>query len=351
MTMTDLAPDAPAPDAGSAPAGDAVSLPPAPATLREASDIVPVDLDAPLEPQIKEAAERAEQDAETEDAEKARLEARPADYPRSWANNSVGVKLWNSLPPEIKAQINSRDAESSGAASRRQQELAKRGKEADAKVHAFIENATANMVAGEEFRALQNIKQVIEKSGIKTEADFAKLQAEQPEEAEAFRQLVAEHQRLVPVVAMKLQAHQSAQREQEAQTRERVQAAWKQYTDGEDQKFQEKIPEFADPERYEALQDASMDALVELGFDEEALEKEWRSNPLLRDHRVQLLLAEVGRNRLARLKAAQARPKQPPPPQRSGVGRDAAPSSDLASAANRGDMEAFIAMRKKGANR
>jgi hypothetical protein len=82
----------------------------------------------------------------------------------------------------------------------------------------------------------------------------------------------------------------------------RTRAAWHEFRERNDRLAQERIPELADAQKAAALRDATKAMLREHGFAEGELSNAWSDHEgfSLRDGRVQAVLADAARWRMAR---------------------------------------------------
>jgi hypothetical protein len=176
---------------------------------------------------------------------------------------------------------------------------------------------------------------------VKTMADVANLKQADAGRFEKFSALMAQHQDAQQ--RLEVVAHRE---------REAAQAAFDDYASKEDAAAQEAIPEYGDGEKYERLQDAAIDEVMELtGLSEDQIAQLYNFHPFFRGAKTQLVFAALGRNRIAREKAEAAKPKTPPKMMMPGVTRERASVSSLEAAARNHDMEAFVEMRRKGVSR
>jgi hypothetical protein len=107
---------------------------------------------------------------------------------------------------------------------------------------------------------------------------------------------------------------------QHAQTR----AAWNDYKEAEDQKFQPFAPELKDPIKGSALREGVRKMLVdEIGFGKDELDRAWAGEAgfSVRDARAQRLILDAYRWRQAQAKARNVTKASIPPVQRPGVAR------------------------------
>jgi hypothetical protein len=362
-------------------------------------DLGPIDLDKPLEQEI----ERARGEGLAREVLDLAEKPRPPDMPRSWATEDADT--WAKLPPDLRAKIAEREQGREREFRKGQDAIARARKEAEAAQRERSRGDTGLDAIRISMAALAPELQAYGE-GTPQEV-YARLQQESPERAaefaekyrrfdvlhshavmehrqrlleagrgqEVLEQMVGELKAAFPEVKniadaqklardnperyqqwtaamQQLNAAQSHVRAVESQHQEAAQTQFREYADAEDAKFQAAIPEYNDPARYEALQDAALDALIDdYGFDQRELAQAWNTNPLLRDHRVQKMFAELGRMRLARARAAEARPKMPPKPQAPGSYRESNEGGSLEAMAKAGNMKAYIEARRRGAVR
>ena len=125
-----------------------------------------------------------------------------------------------------------------------------------------------------------------------------------------------------------------------------------EFAEKQDADFRDMVPEASDPDKWEKIQDGVVDMLVADGWDEKDLAEKWNNDPTFRDARFQKVLYDAYQNRLKEARARAAKPKITPKPLPPGGGQPAQPpANSLAAAAARGDMNAYIALRAKGAIR
>jgi hypothetical protein len=149
---------------------------------------------------------------------------------------------------------------------------------------------------------------------------------------------------------------------------ERRQQEFSAYSDQQDAAFRETAPEAADPEKWDAFQDATLSYLTDdIGVSKDTIEEIWSgrskltAGQVMRSAEFQRVLADAVRYRQgeARRQAAyakleqqqrersraQSRPLQP------GMGGPVVQPGTLAQAAASGDMGTYLALRARGATR
>jgi hypothetical protein len=144
-------------------------------------------------------------------------------------------------------------------------------------------------------------------------------------------------------------------RQQQADT---YAANYRQYGEREDAAAERAIPELgptADPRARLALQQATRDALLDAGFSNEELLQNWthgNSAVMLRDHRVQRVIADAARWRLGQQKMKEAVKAPHPEVQRPGVRQPQSSYSDQQIAAaskalsGSGNIRDAVALRR-----
>ncbi len=151
-------------------------------------------------------------------------------------------------------------------------------------------------------------------------------------------------------VAAVQQQLRSVQQRQNAETVQR----WQHFSSTEDAAFRDKVPEAKDQKQWAELQEASLAVLQEAGFTPQDIAAAWQGHTgiSLRDHKAQMIIRDAARWRMAerKFKAASA-PAALPRPQVPGAPASRSSFTDLQSAAEKGDMGAFIKMRNKGVAR
>jgi hypothetical protein len=87
---------------------------------------------------------------------------------------------------------------------------------------------------------------------------------------------------------------------------------WNTFAQREDQRFAEKVPELADPEKAKVLRDSAVRTLKDVwGFSDEEIAQNW--NGPWRDHRVQLMLLDAVKHRQAQEAKERVKAKPIPP--------------------------------------
>ncbi len=292
---------------------------------------------APQESSPEDAAPATEQPSD-EAKEPDPAEVPPIEAPRSWTKED---KEWFAgLPRETAERIAERERLREQDFSRRQNEAVEKTKELTSKEQAAEQ--ARNQYETALPILLQNLHTAMagDFADIKNMADVQKMAAE---DWPRYIRWDAQQKQIAGV-------QQEIQASQYRQTQERVQK-FTEYATEQDRKFIETVPEMADPAKRDALQDAALSALQDLGYSERELAEWWNNSELFRDHRMQRLIAKAVQWDQAQAKAKAAVPKSQPKPLSPGVAAARSAPSDLATAADKGDMAAYVAMRKKGAIR
>lgn len=170
-------------------------------------------------------------------------------------------------------------------------------------------------------------------SDIRTDADIARLAAEDLPRYLRWDAHQKINQRKVQALAQELKAAQDRSREE--QTR-----GWQQFAEREDKLFFEAVPEIADPEKGPKLREAAISLLKKTGFDEDELGRLWAGEKIsIRDHRLQKLIADGARFAAAQSKATAeaAKPVPPVPTKKPGAAR----------APNEGNVQAVKALEQR----
>jgi hypothetical protein len=146
---------------------------------------------------------------------------------------------------------------------------------------------------------------------IRTQADVERLREHDPKRYIAFQEIDAAYRNADNVAAQVATHQQQQQQHHQQQAYER----YLDYAAAEDQKFEQKNPEFADPQQASAAQKAAVSYLHDLGFEDRQLAEAWsgRSQIDLHDHRVQQVLLDASRWRAAQARAREAQPAYRPP--------------------------------------
>lgn len=121
------------------------------------------------------------------------------------------------------------------------------------------------------------------------------------------------------------QAREQSESQLAAHQHAATRAAWHEFRERNDRLAHQRIPELADTQKAAALRDGTKAMLREHGFDERELSSAWdgQSGFSLRDGRVQAVLADAARWRMAMANKNSIASKrlQPPPVQRPGTAR------------------------------
>jgi hypothetical protein len=252
------------------------------------------------------APQEAEAPGETQEADPAELPS--IEPPRSWTKEAK--ERWQSLPRETQEYIAGREQEREREIRRSQNEAAEKLKGMSAREQQ-LEQARQQYEA-----ALPALLQTLQQTRM---GEFADIRS-----AEDVRRMAAED----PVRYIKWDA---AQREiaavtQEARAAQERQALeqhgkFAEFAKRQDELFAEKAPEAADKDKAAKLQSAAVEALRELGFEDDELGKLWngQASLSLRDHRLQLLIRDGVRYREAQEAAKKVVAKPLPPVQRPGA--------------------------------
>jgi hypothetical protein len=139
---------------------------------------------------------------------------------------------------------------------------------------------------------------------------------------------------------------------------EQYAANYRQYGEREDAAAEKAIPELgptADPRARQAIQQATRDTLLDAGFTNEELLQNWthgNSAVMLRDHRVQRVIADAARWRLSQAKLKEALKQPYPAVQRPGVRQSQGSYSDQTIASHdralssSGNIRDAVALRR-----
>ena len=162
-----------------------------------------------------------------------------------------------------------------------------------------------------------------------------------------------------PIRYMQWDAHQryaqAAQQQMQAAEQQRAQEIakkWQEFSAEQDKLIADKIPEMADPAKAEKLGKQAVGYLSNIGFDSEELQSLWhgKAGISLRDHRVQLIIAEAAKARDAQEALRKLKTQTVPPVQRPGVAQpkgaaDSEKIKDLSKTLDqRGSLKAAAAL-------
>jgi hypothetical protein len=176
----------------------------------------------------------------------------------------------------------------------------------------------------EEMRAMASAEQIVAVfPELKSEAAIRDLYARNPQR---FQQLQAAAQQLQNCQAQFQRANEArAIREAQLQQAEaaHVNAVYRQYSKANDDAFTARTPEMNDPAKALELRTATRKMMADVGFSEDEIQRAWAGQVgvPLRDYRVQQLLADGARWRMAKAKARNVTKASVPPVQRPGVVR------------------------------
>ncbi len=263
----------------------------------------------------------------------------PLRLPRSW--DSERADAWAKLDRDTQEYLLDHDKDAQRIIRTTQQEHAERIKalqeretKADQARQGY-ETAVGTALQVVQGRALQDF------ADIRTPADVTVLAQTNPAR---FAEFQAARMQIEDLGRQLVQAQQDGARQKAQQFTE--------FAEKQDADFREMVPEAADPEKWDQLQDGVVSMLVEFGFDEKELGEKWNSDPAFRDARFQKVLYDAYQNRLKEARAKAARPKITPKPLSPGGGQPPQPPANtLAAAAARGDMRLYNQLRDKGAFR
>lgn len=252
------------------------------------------------------AAPPEEATSETQESDPAE-ELPPLDLPRSWTKDQT--EHWSKLDRATQEFLLEHDRKASETVRRSQNEAAEQRKAVQAERE---QAAKARQEYETKLPALVQTLDAINQANfgdIRSMADVEKLQAEDP-----FRfQVWQLHQ-------MKISA--ARQEAQEAETRQKQEKA----TQAQERKQREhgllleKVPEFADAKKLAAAQSAAVEYLRDKGFTDSDL-NELAANPLVDDHRFQMLIIDGLKYRDVQKAKTAVAAKPVPPVQRPGVAR------------------------------
>lgn len=244
-----------------------------------------------------------DEETATNEDEKDEPDVPAIDPPKSWSKEAH--ERWNKLDPETQKWLADRDSEDQKAIKRSFNEAAENRKAAEAvqaKAEQTVRDYEAKLPA-----LMEAIHQASPFADIKTMADVEKMQAEDPFRFQQFQL----YQWKMAGTAQELkqaEARQAQDKQQKAQTRA-----------AQEQKLLiEKVPEFADEQKLTAAQTAARALFVDKGFTDTDL-ADIRDNPLLADHRFQLIVHDALKYAALQKAPPKAIPKPVPPVQKPGA--------------------------------
>lgn len=232
----------------------------------------------------------------------------PIQPPRTWTK--AEKEAFALLPREHQQAIVARESERDSYYQRGLNEAAQKARQAD-------ERAKAAEQARQQYEAA--LPQLYAKlygdfqakfGDIKTQADITALRQNDPMRWMEYRD--------------ELETLNNTYRQSEAAQQRQQQEAiqqFEQFVNEQDAAFLAKRPEFADSKKAAQLQGEVAKMLVDdYEFSKEELQASWMGRPLsLRDHRLQLVIADALAYRSAKAKAKEAARKPVPPVQRPGT--------------------------------
>jgi hypothetical protein len=273
----------------------------------------PVEDSPPQE--VEETAPAEEPISETQAPDPVEDTPPTVEPPRSWTNEDK--EAFKTLPRHTQERLVDIDRARELEVRRGQNEVAEKLKAYEQEQKALSE-IRAQYESQLPIQA-QLIQQQImsEFSDIKSGEDELRLSQEDP-------------LRYIQYGARKDQLRAAVSQIQEAQARQQQEqmSQWEQFAANQDKLFAEAVPEITDPERGTKLRQSAIDTLKGAGYTEDELRQLWNT-PIFRDHRMQKLLVEATKVRVAREKQRTAPPKPVPPVQKPGTAR--APSAELES--------------------
>jgi hypothetical protein len=189
----------------------------------------------------------------------------------------------------------------------------------EAQAHAALRQSSI-----EEINAMSAAEQIIAAfPELKSEAAVRDAYARNPQR---FQQLQQAAQALQNCQAQFQRANE-ARSVREAQLQqaenEHINRVYRQYSKANDDAFAARTPEMQNPAKAQELRAATRQMMHDVGFSEDEINNAWagKTGVPLRDHRVQQLLADGARWRMAQAKAKNVTRASVPPVQRPGVAR------------------------------
>jgi len=264
------------------------------------------DITAPDQPE--QAAPPQEEPAEPSgDAPQLEPEqAPPIEPPGSWT--AEARQRFSELPPELQSYVMERENARDTEVRRRQQEVAdfmrQMAPEQQAMMQARAQYEAVLPALVQKLQASMNS----EFADIRTVEDVKRMASDDPLRYTRYDAAMKE------AVALQNEQYQASQR----QAQEYV-TNWQRYADDQDRRFAEKVPEFSDPQKAEALQKLAITTLEnDYGFSLPEMQAGWAG--AFRDFRIQQMILDATRYRqLVKNKPQPSRSL--PPVQRPGVAR------------------------------
>lgn len=279
---------------------------PEPTVEQPPEEIPSQEENAEPQPETEAAGETQEVEAET---------PQQIDPPRSWSKEAR--ENWSKLDPATQNYILERAQQDDSAVQKAQREAAE--------VRRTIESERQQMEQARqqyESAALQ-MAQMFASSN-----EFADIQTP----ADEMRLAKEDVLRYAQYQAFKSQREATQRAAYEAQSRQQQEYSnqLKAWGDEQDRLAMDVIPEAKDEAQWKSLRENSINYLRDVGFDQQELAQLW-GNSILRDHRVQRIIADGAKAKQALAQLEKAKAKPLPPVQRPGVApaRGAAITADI----------------------
>ncbi len=287
--------------------------------------------------------------------------------PRAWGNDRIA--LWNSLSEEVREQAKDLSASQERYFREQQSEFIKQREEfakdnqAAQQIRAEHERWLVERSAADLSRTMRE-KYNENFPGMDTKGAAEKLAKEDPAKFAVWKDWVVNLDAMGKATAAITQKHDGAhaqalelmQNMQRRAVMEQQHAAQQQHQTWiaeQDAEFERRVPEMRDADKAERLQKEARRYLTEtLNLKRDEINDLW-NNSALRSATGQQMLLDASRWRAAEREARAALAKQPPKPQTPGTSalRIGSPSSALAQAADRGDMNSYVTLRAQKGSR
>jgi len=247
---------------------------------------------------------------ETEEQAPADEDQPPREAPRSWSKEAR--EAWPHLDPAMQDYLLTRDREDSAVVRKAQNEAAQIRKVAEQAVQ--MERMQLEQVRQQYEAALPDLYQMLSQGD-----QFADIQSFDDVERLAkedwarYIEYDAHVKKVGIVQAQMLQAQQRQAQE--------YQHNWARWSNAQDQKFAERVPDMKVPEKAKVVHEAGAKTLTDVGFSPHEINELWhgRASLSMRDARVQELFHDAIKFRSSRGKVDAALAKPLPAVQRPGA--------------------------------
>jgi hypothetical protein len=333
-------------------------------SLIEPDDGGPVDLDKPAyeatdaRAKLSRLADIAEQSDPQEPPAPSRIEP-----PKSWSKEDRAV--FERLEPELQARIAAREAQREGHWNQQRQEVDRLRHQTETELQQRYGTELERVRAAEQLArlpveailqtqlretALNEFRSRYPDVNETTNIDQYHQQLLAQGEADRAAQFAADVPALAAIVEgaerTVFQAQKAAEQQQAEAQRARGEQL-KQFQASQDAEFARRNPEFADERKAAEIRERVVVPYLRDGLKlpPERIAHLWDHEPLFRTVEAQQMLLDAAQWRAAQQAARNAAPVAPRRPQSGGVNQGYVRGDELAAAAERGNMERYVALR------